>query len=146
LNEYPSIPYASASAAQSVYEGHLNALAICHYVWGGLVLLLSCIFIIHIVMGLMIVNGKFPNNAGPNQMPNQMGYFFVCMGSCAMLLGWCVGILTILSGRAIARRRRWMFSLVMAGVNCASFPIGTLLGIFTFIVLLRASVKSLYPA
>jgi hypothetical protein len=39
-----------------------------------------------------------------------------------------------------------MFSLVIAGVNCASFPLGTLLGVFTFIVLLRASVRSLYPA
>ena len=68
------------------------------------------------------------------------------MGAGAMLLGWAVGILTLISGRAIARRRWRFFSLVMAGVNCASFPFGTLLGIFTFIVLLRASVRSLYPA
>jgi hypothetical protein len=131
---------------ESVDEGHLKVIAICHYVWGGLLLLLSCIFIVHIVMGMMILNGKWPGNTGPNAMPNQMGYMFVCMGSGALVLGWVVGILTIVSGRAIAQRKWRMFSLVMAGGNCASFPIGTLLGVFTFIVLLRDSVRALYPA
>ena len=32
----------------------------------------------------------------------------------------------------------------MAGVNCLSMPIGTTLGIFTFVVLLRPSVTALY--
>jgi hypothetical protein len=63
-----------------------------------------------------------------------------------MGLGWAVGILTIVSGRAIAQRKWRVFSLVMAGVNCASFPLGTLLGVFSFIVLLRPSVRALYPA
>jgi hypothetical protein len=132
--------------APNVDEGHLRTIVICHYVWGGLALLLSCIFIVHIMMGIMIVNGRFPGNPGPNQMPPQFGYMFICMGSGAMLLGWAVGLLTIVSGRAIAQRRWRMFSLVMAGANCASVPFGTLLGVFTFIVLLRGSVRELYPA
>ena len=71
---------------------------------------------------------------------------FLFMGSCATLFGWTFGVLTILSGRYIAQRRRRMFSMVIAGINCASFPLGTLLGVFTFIVLLRPSVKAMYPA
>jgi hypothetical protein len=145
LSEPPSIPYASASPIDSVDDGHLKAIVICHYVWGGLILLLSLFAIFYIVMGMMVVHGRFPNS-GPNPMPNQMGYMFVCMGFGMMFLGWLVGILTIVSGRAIAQRKWRMFSLVVAGVNCASFPLGTLLGIFTFVVLLRSSVRAQYPS
>jgi hypothetical protein len=146
LNEPPSISYASRMPVDGDDEGHLKAIVICHYVWGGLALLFSCIFIVHIVMGVLMVNGKFGPNTGPNGPPPQFGYLFICMGSGFMFLGWALGILTLMSGRAIAKRKWRMFSLVIAGVNCASFPLGTLLGVFTFIVLLRASVRSLYPA
>jgi hypothetical protein len=73
-----------------------------------------------------------------------MGYFFIGMGSTLVALGWTLGILTILSGRWMAKRRRRIFSLVIAGINCASFPFGTVLGVFTFIILLRPSVKQMY--
>jgi hypothetical protein len=189
LNDRTNIPYASALPIESVDDGHLKAIAICHYVWGALILLLSCFAIIYIVMGMMIVNGNWPPgsvavntgpmnvpittmptltpmngapaipapinpvvvnqvpaNPGVNALPRPMGYMFVCMGSGGLFLGWLIGILTILSGRAITRRKWRMFSLVMAGINCASFPLGTLLGVFTFIVLLRSSVRALYRA
>jgi hypothetical protein len=103
-------------------------------------------FIVHIIMGALMISGKIPMNTAQGAPPFPMGYFFVCIGTGGIVLGWTVGILTILSGRSIARRRWRMFSLVMAGVNCASFPIGTTLGVFTFIVLLRSSVRALYPA
>jgi hypothetical protein len=67
------------------------------------------------------------------------------MGGCAVFVGWTLGILTIVSGRLISLRRRRTFSLVVAGINCASFPFGTVLGVFTFIVLARPSVRALYP-
>jgi hypothetical protein len=145
LSEPPSIPYASSVPTESVDGGHLKAIVICHYVWGGVVMLFSCVFIVHIIMGIMMVKGQFPTNGGPS-LPNQFGYMVICIGSAAVLLGWALGILTIISGRAIARRRWRVFSLVIAGLNCASLPFGTLLGVFTFLVLLRPSVRALYPA
>jgi len=39
-----------------------------------------------------------------------------------------------------------MFSLIIAGINCVQFPFGTVLGVFTFVVLLRDSVRELYEA
>jgi hypothetical protein len=146
LSDPINIPYSSRPPARSVDAGHLQTIAICHYVWGGLLMLLSCMFIFHIVIGFLMVNGRFPMNGGPNPPPPQFGYLFICMGWFAMALGWAVGILTIVSGRAIAQRKWRVFSLVMAGVNCASFPFGTLPGVFSFIVLLRPSVRALYPA
>jgi hypothetical protein len=133
---------------------HLKTLAICHYVWGALTILLSSIFIVHIVMGVVLLKnpGAFnpprPATTAPMtqqpQMPPAFGWIFVGAGSCAMLLGWSAGILTIISGRCLARRRARLFSLIMAGVNCLSVPIGTTLGVFTFVLLLRPSVQALY--
>jgi len=98
-------------------------------------------------MGVMIIRGAMPfPTTPPGPPPTTMGYIFVLMGSLAVFFGWSSGILTILSGRAIASRRRRVFSLVMAGVNCVSFPFGTLLGVFTFIVLLRPSVIARYAS
>jgi hypothetical protein len=37
-----------------------------------------------------------------------------------------------------------MFSLVVTGITCLSFPFGTALGVFTIIVLTRGSVRQLY--
>lgn len=134
--------------------GHLKTLAIFHYVWGGLTMLLSCFAIIYIVLGLAALNDPSifappprPGFPAANQQPPPpefIGYFFIGCGSAVLLLGWVEGILTILSGRGIARQRGRVFSLVMAGINCLSVPLGTTLGVFTFIVLMRPSVQALY--
>jgi hypothetical protein len=134
------VAYASADPQFAIDAGHIRTLAICHYIWGGLITLISCIFIFHIVMGAAIISGAL--NSAQNPPPPQAGWFFVGLGSCALMLGWAIGILNILSGRWMTQRRRRVFSLVMAGINCASFPFGTALGVFTFLVLLRPSVRA----
>ncbi len=40
--------------------------------------------------------------------------------------------------------RRRLFCLVVAGVECAFMPFGTVLGVFTIAVLMRESVKELF--
>ena len=66
------------------------------------------------------------------------------MGAAALLFGWTLGALTLLSGYFIVRRKCRTFSLVIAGINCLSIPLGTTLGVFTIIVLMRDSVKTIY--
>jgi hypothetical protein len=124
-------------------------LTVLHYVWGGLSIAFSSIFIIHIVLGVLIVNGKmgFPQSPEPNQpSPLLFGFLFIAMGSCAVIFGWALGIVTIISGRKMAARKSRIFSIVVGGVNCISFPLGTALGVFTIIVLSRSSVKMLYES
>lgn len=139
---------------------HLRLLALFHYIYGGIVIALSCLFIFHIVFGVVALKnpGIFTPPAPPaaatrpgtavaapaQPPPKLFGYMFLCMGTGALLLGWTVGGLTIYAGRCIGRRKNWVFVLVMAGVNCLSAPFGTLLGVFTFVVLLRDSVKPLF--
>jgi hypothetical protein len=147
--------------AWEVDRGHLRTLAICHSVAGGLEIAFSSIFIIHVVLGVIFLTNPgamapppppagrggmagMPQRPAPQAPPPAFGWMFIGMGSCAVTAGWTTGILTIVSGRAIARRRWRTFSLVMAGVNCLWVPIGTVLGVFSFIVLMRGSVAALY--
>lgn len=140
-----AIPYHSVDPQSLADMGNIRTLSICHYVWGLLTMAFSSIFVVHIVLGVAMLSGKIapPPGAGAPP-PNWFAAIFIAMGSSAVAIGWSVGLLTILSGRYMMSRRRRMFSLVMAGVNCAFFPFGTLLGVFTFVVLLRPSVRLMY--
>jgi uncharacterized membrane protein HdeD (DUF308 family) len=56
------------------------------------------------------------------------------------------GILNLISGLCLRSRKGRTFSLVVAGINCLHIPLGTVLGVFTIIVLIRDSVRELYEA
>jgi hypothetical protein len=139
-------PVAYATPPQiSVDDRHLRLLAIFHYVWGGLIALGSSIALIHVTLGfVMLVNPSAFNTRGQPPTPAFMGWMFLLMGGAILLIGWTLGGLTIYSGRCLHKRRGYLFSLILAGFHCLSFPLGTVLGIFTFVVLLRPSVKAEY--
>jgi len=123
---------------------HLRILSVFHYALGGMVAFFGSFPLIHVTVGLLLIFGVIPT---PGAQPNAnrfAGVFFVVIGGILVLLAWTMAILLILSGRYMATRRRQMFSIVVAGISCAFFPFGTVLGVFTFIVLLRPSVKMLY--
>lgn len=126
---------------------HLRALSVCHFVWGGLLALFACFPIVHIILGFMFMAGAVPMTPSPNAPPfdqRPLGVFFVIFGSCAVLGGWTLAGFTIASGVLLRRRRRRMWSVVIAGINCAVFPFGTVLGVFSLMVLMRDSVRRIY--
>jgi hypothetical protein len=69
-------------------------------------------------------------------------WFYVLMGV------WFVmsAVLNLISGAALLKRKWRMFSIVVAALNCLHMPLGTVLGAFTIIVLLRDSVREVYEA
>lgn len=126
-------------------EQHLNLLAIFHYVVGAIGFVFACFPLIHVVIGiLMIVNPAAM--AGPQQTPPPafLGFLFAGIGVGLVLLGWAAAACTVISGRMLARRRHRMFSFVVAAILCMFAPFGTVLGVFTIIVLSKDSVKRLY--
>jgi hypothetical protein len=72
------------------------------------------------------------------------GMLFFVIGSSIVLFGWTLAALTIYAGRSIKRREKYTLCLVVACVNCLQMPLGTALGVFTLIVLLRDSVKPMF--
>ena len=53
-------------------------------------------------------------------------------------------VLNLLSGLYLRTGKYWTFSIVVAALNCIHMPLGTVLGIFTIMVLLRDSVRVRY--
>lgn len=80
----------------------------------------------------------------PPAMFAAFGMMFVVMGVIMLVIGLTFALLAFLAGRYISSHRHRVFCLVVAGIGCLSFPLGTILGVFTFIVLLRPSVISLF--
>lgn len=138
------IAYASFDQQRAADHSHLNLLSIFQYVWAGLLALFSFFPIIYIVIGAMIVRGTFTSSAQRNEMPPEVGYIFIGLGALACLFGWALAVLNFLSARGLRHRKWRMLSLILAGVNCLSVPLGTTLGVFTFVVMLRASVAWQY--
>ena len=124
---------------------HLRLLSLFHYIYGGIVIAMSSIAIIHLVLGVVMIVNPRAFAASRGQVPDRMlGWMFAVMGGAVIVIGWTIGLLTILSGRWIKQRRHRLFSMVLAGVNCMWVPLGTVLGVTTLMVLLRESVRPLY--
>ena len=79
-----------------------------------------------------------------DEPPAFMGWLFTCMGGGMFVAGISLAVCVFLAGRFIAHRRRYWFVFVLACLQCAIFPFGTALGVFTILVLSRQSVKSLF--
>jgi len=128
-------------------EEHLKLLAVFHYVVAALGALFACFPLIHVSLGIMMVTRPEFMTAGQKGPlpPVWAGYFLIIVGGFFVLLGWTAAVATFVSGRFIAKRRRRMFSFVMAAILCMFMPFGTVLGIFTIIVLSKESVQRLYP-
>lgn len=126
-------------------EEHLRLLSLFHYIVGGLTALIACIFLFHLGMGIMMLVAPEQLSGGTAEPPPAMvGWMFTAIGGGAFLLGQALAVCMILAGRALARRRRHTFVFVIACIECLQMPFGTLLGVFTILVLSRPSVKALF--
>jgi len=141
-------PTTAVPAFSSQDADHLRMLSIAHYVVGGLIALFSMIFIIHIVLGITALTGNLPLNSGdqPSSPAEQrlFGWMFTLIGCVAVFGGVTLGAFVAYAGRCLARRRRYLLCLIMAGLACLFTPIGTVLGVFSLITLLRPQVKAAF--
>jgi hypothetical protein len=129
---------------QAIDEQHLKLLSIFHYIVAGLAALFACIPVIHLVIGLFMILAPQKFGNGNQQPPAFIGFLFVGLASVFILTGWVFAVLVLFAGRFIARRRRHTYCFIMACVECMFMPFGTVLGVFTILVLLRPTVKHLF--
>lgn len=125
-------------------QEHLRLLMLAHYIWAGIIGLFSLFALFYIGIGAMFASGAFPqpNTSAPD--PRVAGMFFIGIGSAFLILGLTFASLTFFAGRSIRDRRRWLFCLIIAGLNCLQVPFGTAMGVCTIIVLNRPEVKLLF--
>jgi hypothetical protein len=119
---------------------HLRLLSIFHYVVGGLMGLFSLFPLIHLALGLAMVSGAL-NTPGQQGPPPAFGWIFVVIPAAFILLGMTTAICIAVAGYKLATHTGHLFCLVIAGMF---MPFGTVLGVFTIIVLVQPSVKQLF--
>jgi len=122
-------------------EQHLDLLAIFHYIVGGMTALFSCMFLLHVAMGIAMLCGAFDGKDAP---PRFFAWFFILFPSVFIIAGWMLAGFIIAAGRRLKRRVSRTFCLVVAGLECILMPFGTVLGVFTILVLMKDSVKQIF--
>jgi len=126
-------------------DRHLRLLATFHYIVAGLIALFSCIFLLHLAMGIMIiVSPETMKSSNGSMPPTFLGWLFAFIGGFAILSGWAFAICLAFAGRFLSRRKKYLFCLVVAAISCMFMPFGTVLGVFTIITLQRPSIKQLF--
>lgn len=125
----------------------LNLLAIFLFVGAGFALLGLVFLGLHCLMFMTIFSDPklFEGKNGPPPPAAFLTMFkaFYAIGAAFAVTS---GVLNLLAGLYLRARKHRMFSLIVAGLNCIHMPLGTILGIFTIIVLSRDSVRELYEA
>ncbi|MBO9833919.1 hypothetical protein [Xanthomonas phaseoli] len=141
-------PSAATVAASAEDLQHLKLLSIFDYVLAGITGLFSLIPLIHLFMGLAIVTGRLPMKDSTGQAAPQeiqlFGWVFVIIAAMLILGGLSMAGFMAYAGRCIAQRRRHLLCLIVAGISCSFMPFGTVVGVFTLVVLLRPQVKALF--
>jgi len=126
---------------------HLKLLAIFHFIGAGFALLgIMFIFAHYMMMHTFINNPQIWQNQRQPMPPRE--FFAMFQWFYVIFAFWFIGsgILNVISGFCIVARKHRTFSIVVAAINCLHIPLGTVLGVFTIMVLIRDSVREVYGA
>ncbi|KAF1055275.1 MAG: hypothetical protein GAK43_00068 [Stenotrophomonas maltophilia] len=145
----PALPVVTP-ALEARDADQLRLLSIFHYVLGGFTALFSLFPIVHLLMGLAIVTGALPmDEAGQSSGnepfdPRLLGWLFVVIAALMIAAGLTLAALMVVAGRCLVARRRHLLCLVVAGLTCMLVPLGTVLGVFTLVLLNKPQVKAAF--
>ncbi|MBA2320615.1 MAG: hypothetical protein H0V89_05605 [Deltaproteobacteria bacterium] len=115
---------------------HIDLVGICWMLYGGLQLLVALVLGIGI-FGLGGMIGAAGVAGGEDELA-VMGGLYAVLGPIVGVIAGVFAILDILAGVGIRQRAKWgrILGFVAAVLSVGSLPLGTLLGVFTFVVLL----------
>jgi len=123
-------------------ETHLRILGWLHYVGAALAGVIPVFGAVYAGMGVAMVLGRFPGMTPARGEP--FGWLPTAMGAFIVLIGIGSVSLNVLTARALRARRRHTLCLLTSVMNCMHFPLGTLLGGFTLVVLCRPAVRAAF--
>jgi hypothetical protein len=125
-------------------QEHLELLSIFHYIVGGMAALFSFFPIVYLILGTLFIVAPWRIQGLGSPLSAFLGWIFIILGGSILLAGLAFAVSVILVGRYITKRRHYIFCLVIASLNCLFIPFGTILGVFTIVILMRPSVKELF--
>lgn len=128
-------------------QDQIKILAIFHFVVAAIAGLFACFPIFHLFVGISMLTGGFFPGGMPSDTPfpfSLFGLMFTLIPAAMIFLGWLFAIALAVSGYFLFRKQNYLYCLVMAGIGCVFTPFGTVLGVFTIVILMRPSVKELF--
>lgn len=123
---------------------HLSTLSILHYVYGAFICLMGLSMLVLVFLGVWVNSPWVQEQMAGEGPPPLVGTFLSGLGVFLLVIVETVGILNLISGRMIDRRRNRTFTQVVAALNCLNIPFGIALGIFTFVVMGDPEVRTEY--
>ncbi len=140
---------------------HLSALTIGHFILAGVALFSGIPTLVLAIVGasavdelgqsLSIAMGDVagqgpadPFGGGADAMIQSVESLMVTAIVAGLVIAVISTVHLVLVGVKIRQRRWWTFCYLTGWGECLMFPFGTILGIFTIIVLGRPSVKKLF--
>ena len=130
---------------RKIDDEHLKLLSLFHFIGAGLAVLGLLFLMVHFaVFHFVFQNPQMWEHSKQGPPPQ---FFFSILKFFYLLFGiWFAtsGVLNLMSGLFLRARKHRTFSMVVAIINCLHMPMGTVLGVFTMIVLMRDSVRDLY--
>lgn len=132
---------------------HLNLLGTFNFIFAGLCLfaLLPSIAVLSVMRAggfdrtLEEIRRQMEQqaNAVPISPEELVAFFHVLLVAWIVVLA-VAAVLCVVNGLNLRAHRHRGFSTVIAALQCLAIPFGTILGVFSLIVLGRASVTELY--
>jgi hypothetical protein len=131
---------------QSILDAeHLRLLRIAYFIQGGTTLFMCLFGLLYVFMGIFAFSSSATmpaSRVGPS--PQFIGYIFAWLGGLFTLGGAALATLKFLTARALGLRRARMLCMITAALSCIFVPYGTAIGVCTFVVLGRPSVRALF--
>jgi hypothetical protein len=144
------MPAPTDPAQQAVLDDeHLRLLTIGFYVSAAVTAFFSLIGLFYAAMGFFIgtVSNSARNVAEGSQgaenavAPQFIGALFGIIGLVIFVVALAFAGAKVYAAVCLKRRRGRTFCLVVAAISCLEMPWGTLLGVFTIIVLERPTIS-----
>lgn len=138
-------PFGSYEHYQSYVDGQqLRLISLLSLIYGGVMVLFSCFFLLYVFMGEKLANDPKFFRSQTEAPPPFFGQVVMIMGMTGFVLGLLRAGLSVYAGKCLRERKNWTWLMVIACFDCLSFPLGTGLGIFTIVVINRPSVRALF--
>jgi hypothetical protein len=124
----------------------LKLLSIGYFIQGGIVIGSGILAFAYVgLVGFLLAASQSGARSNPrNQMPPEVLHVFGAIAIAIAIVTAAAGIGMICSGVALRDRRNRTLVLAMAALNCLAMPYGTVLGIFTFLVLQRPAAREMF--
>ena len=144
LGAYPAAPAGAAEDPRDASQ--LRTLSILYYVFAALNLLPLLIGVAYAALGIGLLSGMAPAGRATPEEQTTSAMILLGLALALLLVAIIGGTLTVMTARRLRQRRGFTLCIVVAAIACMQIPLGTLLGVFTLIVLNRPSVKAMFEA